>query len=276
MLASTQAGDRGAHPADLPDQLRTQYLDITQRLTVDVSYRNVDVVQGTEHRPPHTWNRASAGGDETAVRRGCAALQTRTTRLSASSSSQEAVTADAAEDGNPPARDPACPAAAVIFHMVNGYGRHDAADMSRAVRDDRSPPCRRPGQSVSRVPGWVARARRCAPWQTAGHGSWPAGSPHGTIGAMTTRTGGSSDNPPDDTTIAEIEDAGIAPLREAADDTESLVQLLEAYQQAPGETPEDIIDRMPEPERSQATELLTRVTPALSDALRRYRDKGGT
>jgi hypothetical protein len=93
---------------------------------------------------------------------------------------------------------------------------------------------------------------------------------------MTTPTGGGSDNPPDDTTIAEIEDAGIAPLREAADDTESLVQLLEAYQQAPGETPEDIIGRMPEPERSQATELLARVTPALSDALRRYRDTGGT
>jgi hypothetical protein len=93
---------------------------------------------------------------------------------------------------------------------------------------------------------------------------------------MTTPTGGGSDNPPDDTTVAEIEDAGIAPLREAADDTESLVQLLEAYQQAPGETPEDIIDRMPEPERSQATELLARVTPTLSDALRRYRDKGGT
>lgn len=83
---------------------------------------------------------------------------------------------------------------------------------------------------------------------------------------MTIPTGGGSDNPPDDTTIAEIEDAGIAPLREAADETESLVQLLEAYQQAPGETPEDIIDRMPEPERSQATELLARVTPALSDA----------
>ena len=79
-------------------------------------------------------------------------------------------------------------------------------------------------------------------------------------------------HPPDDTAIAEIEDAGIAPLREAADDTESLVQLLEAYQQAPGEAPQDIIDRMPEPERSQATELLARVTPALSDALRRYRD----
>ena len=68
---------------------------------------------------------------------------------------------------------------------------------------------------------------------------------------MTTPTGGGSDNPPDDTTIAEIEDAGIAPLREAADDTESLVQLLEAYQQAPEETPEDIIDRMPEPERAR-------------------------
>jgi hypothetical protein len=93
---------------------------------------------------------------------------------------------------------------------------------------------------------------------------------------MTTPTGGGSDDPPDETTLAEIEDAGIAPLREAADDTESLVQLLEAYQQTQGEAPQDIIDRMPEPERSQATELLARVTPALSDALRRYRDTGGT
>src|SRR5271154_4117458 len=31
LLTSTQAGDRGAHPADLPDQLRAQHLDIAQR-----------------------------------------------------------------------------------------------------------------------------------------------------------------------------------------------------------------------------------------------------
>ena len=59
-LTDMQTGHDGAHPAYLPDQFSSQRLDVTHRLTVEIGYLNVDLIQGIEHRQSHTRNRAAA------------------------------------------------------------------------------------------------------------------------------------------------------------------------------------------------------------------------